>query len=65
LTAAAEDPPGPLMAQLRVGGIMVLPVGQSDAVQSLIRVTRTEDGYDYEELRAVRFVPLLEGLGAD
>ena len=65
LTAAAEAPPGPLMAQLRVGGIMVLPVGQSDAVQSLIRVTRTEDGYDYEELRAVRFVPLLEGLGAD
>jgi len=65
LTAAAEDPPGPLMAQLRVGGIMVLPVGQSDTVQSLIRVTRTESGYDYEELRAVRFVPLLEGLGAD
>ncbi len=65
LTAASEDPPGPLMAQLRVGGIMVLPVGQSDAVQSLIRVTRTENGYDYEELRAVRFVPLLEGLGTD
>ncbi len=65
LTAAAEDPPGPLMAQLRVGGIMVLPVGQSDTVQSLIRVTRSETGYDYEELRAVRFVPLLEGLGAD
>lgn len=65
LTAAAEDPPGPLMAQLRVGGIMVLPVGQSDAVQSLIRVTRHETGYDYEELRAVRFVPLLEGLGTD
>jgi protein-L-isoaspartate(D-aspartate) O-methyltransferase len=65
LTAAAEDPPGPLLAQLRVGGIMVLPVGQSDAVQSLIRVTRTERGYDYEELRSVRFVPLLEGLGQD
>ena len=65
LTAAAEDPPGPLMAQLRVGGIMVLPVGQSDTVQSLIRVTRLEKGYDYEELRPVRFVPLLEGLGQD
>ena len=65
LTAAAEDPPGPLLAQLRVGGIMVLPVGQSDTVQSLIRVTRLESGYDYEELRSVRFVPLLEGLGAD
>ncbi len=65
LTAAAEDPPGPLMAQLRVGGIMVLPVGQSDTVQSLIRVTRLEKGFDYEELRPVRFVPLLEGLGQD
>ena len=65
VTAAAEDPPGPLLAQLRVGGIMVLPVGQSDAVQSLIRVTRTEDGLDYDELRPVRFVPLVEGLGQD
>ncbi len=65
LTAAAEDPPGPLLAQLRVGGVMVLPVGQSDAVQSLIRVTRTETGLDYDELRAVRFVPLLEGLGQE
>jgi protein-L-isoaspartate(D-aspartate) O-methyltransferase len=65
VTAAAEDPPGPLLAQMRVGGIMVLPVGQSDAVQSLIRVTRLEKGYNYEELRPVRFVPLIEGLGAD
>ncbi len=65
LTAAAEDPPGPLLAQLRVGGIMVLPVGQSDAVQNLIRVTRTETGYEYDELRQVRFVPLLEGMGKD
>ncbi|MFQ1701320.1 protein-L-isoaspartate(D-aspartate) O-methyltransferase [Loktanella agnita] len=65
VTAAAEDPPGPLLAQLRVGGIMVVPVGQSDAVQSLIRVTRRENGYDYDELRAVRFVPLLEGLGQE
>ncbi|MBU0780779.1 protein-L-isoaspartate(D-aspartate) O-methyltransferase [Loktanella salsilacus] len=65
LTAAAEDPPSPLLAQLRVGGIMVLPVGQSDTVQSLIRVTRLEKGFDYEELRPVRFVPLIEGLGQD
>ncbi len=65
LTAAAEDPPGPLLAQLRIGGIMVLPVGQSDAVQSLIRVTRLEKGFDYEELRPVRFVPLIEGIGQD
>ncbi|MEM6729095.1 MAG: protein-L-isoaspartate(D-aspartate) O-methyltransferase, partial [Pseudomonadota bacterium] len=63
VTAAAEDPPGPLLAQLKIGGIMVVPVGQSDAVQSLIRVTRHENGFDYDELRPVRFVPLLEGLG--
>jgi protein-L-isoaspartate(D-aspartate) O-methyltransferase len=65
VTAAAEDPPGPLLSQLKIGGIMVLPVGQSDAVQSLIKVTRLETGYDYEELRAVRFVPLVEGLGTE
>ena len=65
VTAAAEDAPGPLMKQLRVGGSMVVPVGQSDAVQTLIRVTRTPDGYEYEELRPVRFVPLIEGLGSD
>lgn len=63
VTAAAEDPPGPLLAQLKIGGIMVVPVGQSDTVQSLIRAVRHEDGFEYEELRAVRFVPLVEGLG--
>ena len=65
VTAAAEDPPGPLLAQLRIGGIMVLPVGQSDAVQSLIKVTRSEQGFDYDELRPVRFVPLVEGMVQD
>lgn len=65
VTAAAEDPPGPLLAQLKIGGIMVLPVGQSDAVQSLIRVKRTETGFDYDELRPVRFVPLIEGIARE
>ncbi len=65
VTAAAEDPPGPLLAQLKTGGIMVVPVGQSDAVQTLIRVRKTETGLEYDELRPVRFVPLLEGLGKD
>ena len=65
VTAAAEDPPGPLLAQLKIGGIMVVPVGQSDTVQSLIRVVRHENGFDYDELRPVRFVPLVEGLGRE
>ena len=65
VTAAAEDPPGPLIAQLKVGGVMVVPVGQSNAVQTLIRVRKTDNGLDYDELRPVRFVPLLEGLGKE
>ena len=65
VTAAAEDPPSPLLAQLREGGIMVLPVGQSDTVQTLIKVTKTKAGFDYDELQSVRFVPLVEGLGQE
>ncbi|CUH80468.1 Protein-L-isoaspartate O-methyltransferase [Tritonibacter multivorans] len=65
VTAAAEDPPGPLLSQLKVGGIMVVPVGQSDTVQTLIRVRKSENGLEYDELRPVRFVPLLEGLGKE
>jgi protein-L-isoaspartate(D-aspartate) O-methyltransferase len=53
------------LAQLKIGGIMVVPVGQSDAVQSLIRVRKTENGLDYNELRSVRFVPLLEGVARE
>ena len=65
VTAAAEDPPGTLIEQLKVGGIMVVPVGQSNAVQHLIVARKTEEGLEYDELRQVRFVPLLEGLGKD
>lgn len=65
LTAAAEDPPGPLLDQLRPGGIMVLPVGQSSAVQTLIKVVKTDHGLDYTDLGAVRFVPLVEGVAED
>ncbi|MGB1235656.1 MAG: hypothetical protein ACPG5U_07975, partial [Planktomarina sp.] len=54
-----------LLAQLRVGGIMVVPVGQSDAVQTLVKVTKLDRGFDYEDILQVRFVPLVEGLGRD
>ncbi len=62
LTAAAEDPPANLLEQLRMGGIMVLPVGQAEAVQSLIKVEKTPEGLNYTELAEVRFVPLLAGI---
>jgi protein-L-isoaspartate(D-aspartate) O-methyltransferase len=55
------------LQQLKPGGVMVVPVGQSDTVQSLIKVTRRADaaGFDYEELMPVRFVPLMDGLPRD
>ena len=65
LTAAAEDPPANLLAQLKPGGIMVLPVGQTDTVQAMIKVVKTDNGLEYTELGEVRFVPLLEGVAKD
>jgi protein-L-isoaspartate(D-aspartate) O-methyltransferase len=65
VTAAAEDPPQTLLDQLRPGGIMVLPVGQSDSVQTLIKVVMTDSGPHYTDLGAVRFVPLVEGVAHD
>jgi protein-L-isoaspartate(D-aspartate) O-methyltransferase len=65
VTAAAEDPPPTLLNQLKIGGIMVIPVGQSDDIQKLIRVERTENNFKYEDLCDVRFVPLLEGKEED
>lgn len=65
VSAAAEDAPSTLLEQLRTGGIMVLPVGQSDDVQQLIRIEMTADGPRYSELTEVRFVPLLSGMPDD
>lgn len=65
LTAAAEDPPKELIAQLKIGGIMVLPVGQSDEMQQLIKIEKTEQGIRYHELIDVRFVPLLPNVAED
>lgn len=61
VTAAAEDPPRLLLGQLREGGIMVLPVGQSEDEQFLIRIVKRPEGLHYDELMPARFVPLLEG----
>ena len=65
VTAAAEDPPAALVRQLRPGGVMVLPVGQSDEIQRLIRLEKTNEGVDYQELTDVRFVPLLPDIAKD
>lgn len=57
--AARSEPPRPLLDQMAVGGIMIIPMGPDKASQYLYRVTRHEDGYDCEQLMPVRFVPLL------
>lgn len=65
VTAAAVDVPPVLVAQLTVGGVMVVPVGDDDDDQRLVRVLRTEDGAETEDLNPVRFVPLVPGVASD
>lgn len=64
VTAAAEDVPSPLLAQLRDGGALVMPVGGTDQVQTLIKVMKSPAGLEYKEFQDVRFVPLVAGLPA-
>ena len=59
--AASDDPPASLLSQLKIGGIMIIPVGQSDNMQKLIKIAKTDGGYEYQDLQAVRFVPLVAG----
>jgi protein-L-isoaspartate(D-aspartate) O-methyltransferase len=63
VTAAAHDIPPLLVDQLAIGGVMVVPVndGRDEHDQRLLRVVRTEDGIETEELGITRFVPLVEG----
>ena len=57
VTAAPPDVPPALVAQLRPGGRMVVPVGRY--VQDLIRLRRTAKGLERESLLPVRFVPMV------
>ena len=61
LTAASEDLPKVLIKQLKSDGTMVLPVGQSDDIQKIIKIKKNDDKLEYTELLEVRFVPLIEG----
>ncbi len=61
VTAAPEGIPLALVAQLKPGARMVLPIGNRNE-QVLVRVTRTAEGYEREILEQVVFVPLLGGV---
>lgn len=65
VTAGAPEIPEALKMQLKVGGILVIPVGAGEA-QVMKRITRTgEDSFDEEEFGEFKFVPLLKNKALD
>ena len=65
VTAAMESIPEALKERLEPGGILIAPVGPQEGSQVLVRVRRTDAGYDSEELVGVRFVPALPGIARE
>jgi protein-L-isoaspartate(D-aspartate) O-methyltransferase len=65
VTAAMEEIPESLTQRLEPAGILVAPVGPHDGTQTLVRVTRTDAGFDRKELVDVRFVPALPGIARE
>ena len=61
VTAAASEMPESLIAQLKPGGYMTIPIGPERGQQQLFRVARRVEGYDTELMGPVRFVPLISG----
>lgn len=59
VTAAAPQIPLPLVEQLKLGGVLVIPVGSPTLFQKLLRITKLADGkIQQENLGSVSFVPL-------
>jgi len=66
VTAAARHIPPPLVAQLKPGGLMVIPVGPSWGAQRLMLVRKDDSGVvTTESLLPVRFVPLVSKQNAE
>ncbi len=61
ITAAAPELPAELLEQLAPGGVLVVPVGDVESEQRMLRVRRGSDGtWDHEDLGSFRFVPMLK-----
>jgi protein-L-isoaspartate(D-aspartate) O-methyltransferase len=65
VTAAMQQIPENLLLRLENGGILIAPVGPHHGVQTLVRITRTEGGFERKELVDVRFVPALPGIARE
>jgi protein-L-isoaspartate(D-aspartate) O-methyltransferase len=61
VTASDEAVPEALTRQVRLGGVLVMPVGPVEGVQKLMRYERGEEGLAGQSLADVRFVPLIPG----
>ncbi len=61
ILVAAGSPkiPEPLLNQLKIGGRLVLPVGENQQTQKLIRVTRRQNDFQTEDFGNCAFVPLI------
>ena len=59
VAAGGPSVPEPLVQQLKVGGRLVIPIGENQQKQHLIRVTRTEGGFTQEDFGPCAFVPLI------
>ena len=59
VTAGAPIIPKPLMAQLKIGGRLVIPLGEDVQVMTLL-IRKNETQFEKHELGEFRFVPLLE-----
>ena len=61
ITAGAKSVPTTLKNQLKIGGILVIPIGD-DNTQKMFRITRvSEKEFKKEEFANFRFVPFLKG----
>ena len=58
VTAGAPSIPRPLIEQLKVGGTMVIPVGEKNS-QRLMRIHRGARGFSQEDLKECKFVDLV------
>ncbi|KQB42093.1 protein-L-isoaspartate O-methyltransferase [Flavobacterium sp. L1I52] len=59
VTAGAPYIPQPLMAQLKIGGRLVIPLGEEIQIMTLL-IRKNETQFEKHELGEFRFVPLLE-----
>jgi protein-L-isoaspartate(D-aspartate) O-methyltransferase len=61
VTAAAAEAPRALVEQLKVGGRMIIPLGEDRDRQSLVQIDKSADGLTEASVLPVRFVPLMRG----